>query len=87
VLKELVDNGLDDGGAVRIGQFSPTAFVGDGYIMLTQKDVVLNHLDAVIATVSGDGEFQFNHRQLFYALRPIVMEEMDRPPPLPGNST
>jgi hypothetical protein len=45
---------------------------------LTQKDVVLNHLDAVIATVSGDGEFQFNHRQLFYALRPIVMELMDK---------
>src|ERR1700683_4107719 len=33
VLKELVDNGLDDGGAVRIGQFSPTAFVGDGFIV------------------------------------------------------
>jgi hypothetical protein len=28
---------------------------------LTQKDVVLDNLDAVIASVSGDGEFQFNH--------------------------
>jgi hypothetical protein len=33
VLKELADNGLDDGGAVRIGQFSPAGFVGDGYII------------------------------------------------------
>jgi hypothetical protein len=40
----------------------------------SQKDVVLNNLDAVIAEVSGDGEFRFNARQLFYALRPIVME-------------
>jgi hypothetical protein len=42
---------------------------------LTQKDVVLDNLDAVIAAVSGDGEFRFNERQLFYALRPIVMDE------------
>jgi hypothetical protein len=40
----------------------------------TQKDVVLDNLDAVIAEVSGDGEFRFNARQLFYALRPIVMD-------------
>jgi hypothetical protein len=32
VLKELVDNALDDGVAVRMGQFSP-AFPGDGYII------------------------------------------------------
>jgi hypothetical protein len=42
---------------------------------LTQKDVVLDNLDTVIAEVSGDGEFRFNMRQLFYALRPIVMNE------------
>ena len=29
----------------------------------------------VIADVSGDGEYRFNERQLFYALRPIVMDE------------
>jgi hypothetical protein len=45
---------------------------------LSQKSVILDHLDDVIATVSGDGEFQFNHRQLFYALRPIVMEDMEK---------
>jgi hypothetical protein len=37
----------------------------------SQKDVVLDNLDAVIADVSGDGEFRFNMRQLFYGLRPI----------------
>ena len=39
----------------------------------SQKDIVLDNLDAVIAEVSGDGEYRFNARQLFYALRPIVM--------------
>jgi hypothetical protein len=42
----------------------------------SQKDVVLDNLDAVIAEVSGDGEFRFNARQLFYGLRPIVMQEV-----------
>jgi hypothetical protein len=40
---------------------------------LSQKDIVLDHLEEAIAGVSGDGEFRFNERQLFYALRPIVM--------------
>jgi hypothetical protein len=42
---------------------------------LTQKDVVIDNLDAVIAAVSGGGEFRFNERQLLYRLRPIVMDE------------
>jgi hypothetical protein len=42
----------------------------------SQKAVVLDHLDEVIASVSGDGEYRFNQRQLLYALRPIVMSEM-----------
>jgi hypothetical protein len=43
---------------------------------VSQKDVVLDNLADVIAAVSGDGEYRFNSRQLFYALRPIVMEEL-----------
>ena len=31
----------------------------------SQKDLVLENLDAAIAEVSGDGEFRFNERQLF----------------------
>ena len=44
----------------------------------SQKDVVLDNLDDVIADVSGDGEYRFNARQLFYALRPIVRDETRR---------
>jgi hypothetical protein len=42
----------------------------------TQKDIVLDNLDAVIAAVSGDDAFRFNERQLFYAPRPIVMDAL-----------
>ncbi len=41
----------------------------------TQKDVVLDNLDDAIAAVSGEEGYRFNARQLFYFLRPIVMEE------------
>ena len=46
----------------------------------SQKDVVLDHLDEVIDAVSVDGEkrYRFNERQLFYALRPIVMTEIGK---------
>ena len=42
---------------------------------ITQKDVVLDNLDDVIASVSGNGIYRFNTRQIFYQLRPIVLEE------------
>ena len=45
---------------------------------MTQKDVVLDNIAAVIADVSGDGEYRFNARQLFYGLRPIVMKKIDQ---------
>jgi hypothetical protein len=41
----------------------------------SQKDIVLDNLDGVIAAVSGEEGYRFNERQLFYALRPIVMNE------------
>jgi hypothetical protein len=41
----------------------------------SQKDVVVENLDAAIADVSGDGEFKFNQRQILYVLRPIVKDE------------
>ena len=40
-----------------------------------QKDVVFDHLDEVIAEVSGPERYRFNDRQLFYRLRPIVLAE------------
>ena len=41
----------------------------------SQKDVILENLDDIVAEVSGDGEFRFNERQIFYRMRPIIMEE------------
>jgi hypothetical protein len=43
------------------------------------KDAVLENLDNAIADASGDGEFRFNERQIFYRLRPIVLEETGQP--------
>jgi hypothetical protein len=42
---------------------------------MSQKDIVLDNLEAVITDVSGGGKFRYNVRQLFYGLRPIVMNE------------
>ena len=36
---------------------------------------MLDNLDDVIADVSGEEGYRFNMRQLFYGLRPIVMDE------------
>jgi hypothetical protein len=44
----------------------------------SQKDIVLSHLDEVIAIVSGDGQYRFSQRQLLYQLRPIVRNEIDQ---------
>ena len=42
----------------------------------SQKGVVLDHLAEAIEDVSGGAkQYRFNERQLFYALRPIVMTE------------
>ena len=43
---------------------------------LSQKAVVLDHLHDVIATVSGDGKYKFNQRQLLYVLRKIVKDTL-----------
>jgi len=42
---------------------------------VSQKDVVLDNLDDAIASASGDGEYRFNERQIFYQLRPIVLQQ------------
>jgi hypothetical protein len=49
---------------------------GGGAARITQKDVVLDNLDDVLAEVSGDGQYRFNERQVLYRLRPIVQEEI-----------
>src|SRR5262249_51766693 len=42
----------------------------------SQKSIVLDNLDAAIATVSGDGQFRFNERQVLYVIRKIVHDEI-----------
>jgi hypothetical protein len=42
----------------------------------SQKAVVLDNLDSVVAEQRGDREYRYNMRQLFYALRPIVRDEL-----------
>jgi hypothetical protein len=44
----------------------------------SEKQVILDHLEEVIADVSGDGEYRFNQRQLFYGLRPFIMEAFNK---------
>jgi hypothetical protein len=46
---------------------------------LSQKDVVLENLDQAIGNASGNGEYRFNERQIFYQVRPIVLEETGQP--------
>ena len=43
---------------------------------LTQKRIILDHLEEGIAKASGDGAYRFNQRQLFYVLRPFVLEAL-----------
>jgi DNA topoisomerase VI subunit B len=43
------------------------------------KDLVLQHLPKMIAQVSQDGRLSFTQRDLFYAVRPLVQQEHDKP--------
>jgi hypothetical protein len=42
------------------------------------KAVVLDNLSDAIAKVSNNGQYRFNQRQILYALRPIVMAQLDK---------
>jgi hypothetical protein len=46
----------------------------------TQKAVMLDHLEEGIAKASGEGRYRFNQRQLFYVLRPFVIEAFGAEP-------
>jgi hypothetical protein len=47
---------------------------------VAQKDVILRHLDEAVAKVSGNGQYRFAVRQLFYAVRPFILEELELDP-------
>ncbi len=46
-----------------------------------EREVILDNLDDAIYKTSGYGEYRFSQRQLFYAIRPIVMEAFDNKEP------
>src|SRR6516225_1089605 len=62
---------------VRATKKAQRAAPKDGRV--SQKDIVFEHLNAAIASASGDGEYRSNERQIFYQLRPIVLEKTGQP--------
>ena len=42
-----------------------------------QRDIIVRNLDAAIAAASGDGVYRYSLRQLFYAVRPYILEDAD----------
>lgn len=44
----------------------------------SHKEIVADCLDQAIAKASGDGEYRFSLRQLYYAVRPYVIRESGR---------
>lgn len=42
-----------------------------------EREIIIQNLPNVIDKTSGDGEFIFSQRQLYYAIRPFVMEAFD----------
>ena len=47
---------------------------------VSQKDVILKHLAAAAASLSGNGTCLFSLRQLFYAIRPHLIRAIGREP-------
>src|SRR5262245_8638373 len=43
---------------------------------ISQKDIVLDNLEAAIDVVSGDRRFRFNERQVLYVIRKVVHDEI-----------
>ena len=46
----------------------------------TTKDIVLEYLDAAIDKASGEGTYRFSIRQLYYAVRPYVIDSLSLEP-------
>ncbi|MGE3361698.1 MAG: hypothetical protein AB7O92_34190 [Acidimicrobiia bacterium] len=46
----------------------------------TKKGVILASLEEAASKASGDGEYRFSLRQLFYAVRPYVLDELQEEP-------
>ncbi|AOZ93616.1 ATP-binding protein [Paenibacillus crassostreae] len=44
----------------------------------SQKDIILNNLQAAIDKASGNGRLPFSLRQVYYAIRPYIITELNR---------
>ncbi len=45
-----------------------------------EKDVILKHIDDAIDKAGGYGQYKFSQRQLYYAIRPYVMNAFEKQP-------
>jgi len=43
-----------------------------------QRDIILKHLEEAIAAASGNGVYRYSLRQLFYAVRPHILEKAEK---------
>jgi hypothetical protein len=43
-----------------------------------EKDIIYAYMDKAIEKASGDGQYRFSQRQLYYAIRPYVMQLLDK---------
>ncbi len=49
-------------------------------VRVSQKDVILTNMKDAIAKASGNAEFRYSLRQLFYAVRPYLLEQLGKEP-------
>jgi hypothetical protein len=47
---------------------------------MCQKAIVRENLDDAIAKASGGGKYRYSLRQLFYAIRPVLLDQLGREP-------
>jgi hypothetical protein len=64
--------------AKRARRAMPRALSADEAV--TQKAVILKVLDEAVAKVSGAGQYRYNQRQLFYVVRPYIIERLSVEP-------
>jgi hypothetical protein len=61
---------------VRASRLVSSSVVAPNGSRLTQKDVILAHINEAVAKASGDGQYRFSIRQLYYAIRPFAIASL-----------
>lgn len=77
-LSVIVDE-IRDGIKKAVGR-APKSLTTPGIKTKSQKEVVAECLEKAIAKASGNGEYRFSLRQLYYAVRPYVIRETGKEP-------